>query len=163
METEYILNTCDEKTVSNLTVIHYGSNTYKPEHVSEIKNNSYRNKPRGGLWTSPIGSKWGWKDWCEEENFRECNEDVCFKLKFKPNTKILTIDTIDDMLSLPTHTTEFNSILPNFELLSKEFDAIWLTRNGELETRFSYSDFNLYGWDCESILILNKNCCYQVT
>jgi len=48
----------------------------------------------------------------------------------------------------------------DFEQLSKTYDAVWLTYNGERKTRYSNPD--LYGWDCESVLILNKNSVYQV-
>jgi hypothetical protein len=60
-------------------LIHYGSTNYNHEKVGAIVNENWV-KPKGGLWASPIDSKWGWKDWCESEKFRECNEDNYFNL-----------------------------------------------------------------------------------
>jgi len=49
---------------------------------------------------------------------------------------------------------------PNFELLATMCDAIWLTEKGQNETHLSYP-ISLYGWDCESVLIINGECCYE--
>lgn len=53
--------------------IHYGHTKFNIKKFDNIKN-KYGNKPDGGLWLSPVNSKWGWKDWCESERFKECNE-----------------------------------------------------------------------------------------
>jgi hypothetical protein len=38
----------------------------------------------------------------------------------------------------------------DFEKLAQDYDAMHLTKRGQIETRFSY-DVNLWGgWDCES-------------
>ena len=44
----------------------------------------------------------------------------------------------------------------DFKEASKTWDAIFLTEKGQRETRFTHPK-NLYGWDCESVLILNSN------
>ena len=45
----------------------------------------------------------------------------------------------------------------NFEELARSgIDAIFLTEEGEHATRFS--EPGLYGWDCESILVMNPHC-----
>lgn len=48
----------------------------------------------------------------------------------------------------------FNRGYLDFELLAKNYDAIWLTENGQSETHLYYP-INLYGWDCETVLIMN--------
>jgi len=35
-------------------LIHYGSNKYDPKKVLPITNKGLPNKPKGGLWTSPV-------------------------------------------------------------------------------------------------------------
>jgi len=46
----------------------------------------------------------------------------------------------------------------DFESLANHYDAMWLTETGEISTRLLCQDRNLYGWDCESVLIFNKEC-----
>src|SRR5690606_41763411 len=88
------------------TIVHFGATKYNPELVQPIKNENWV-KPKGGLWTSPINSNWGWKDWCESENFRDCNEANSFKLKFKPDAKIMIIDSLKDLLDLPKYNIDY--------------------------------------------------------
>jgi hypothetical protein len=140
-------------------LIHFGSPAYLPQTVKPIVNDNWV-KPKGGLWTSPIDSNWGWKDWCKSEEFRECKEDNAFILRFKNDAKILVIDGLNDLLKLPMCFIEIGSYkkeFPNFELLATQYDAIWLTEKGLNETHMS-QPINLYGWDCESVLILNPFC-----
>ena len=148
----------------DLVLVHYGSSVYKPEIFRAVKNVG-RVKPIWGLWTSPIKSNWGWKDWCLAENFRTCDDSDSFNLRFKEGSKILVIDSLQDLEKLPKYKVEyterFSKEYPDFELLSKECDAIWLTEKGQTETHLSHP-LSLYGWDCESILILNTDCCYEV-
>lgn len=141
-------------------LIHYGSTNYNPEKVGKIVNENWV-KPKGGLWTSPIDSTWGWKDWCESEDFRECNQSNSFLLQFKQSAKILVIDSLEDLKKLPKQkvviTYKYQKEYLDFELLALEYDAIWLTETGQHETHFSHP-IDLYGWDCESVLILNPYC-----
>ena len=47
---------------------------------------------------------------------------------------------------------------PDFEKVALEFDAIHLTTRGMMETRFTpFETPDLYGWDCESVLVLNRD------
>lgn len=157
-------NFCTTEAVSNLVVIHYGAKQYQHSQIDKIKNRQFV-KPNGGIWTSPVNSNWGWKDWCENNDFRTYEESNCFKLKFKADARILIIDSLEDLKKLPTYVVTYSDKYKkeyvDFELLSEVSDAIWLTTKGESKTRFS-EPIDLYGWDCESVLITNKDCCYQV-
>ncbi len=152
----------EEQTVLNLEVIHYGAKKYDPK-ILHVPVNQYHVKPIGGLWTSPVKSDWGWKDWCHVEDFRKCNARNSFTLKFNKDAKILMIESYEDLETLPLFE---NKDLPSFfklfdyEEIFKSCDAIWLTVDGQNKTRLS-RPLNLYGWDCESILIGNPDCCYQ--
>lgn len=58
---------------------------------------------------------------------------------------------------LTGHKMQSDIYYPDFEAMIRSgIDAIWLTPKGERETRFSHPK-NLYGWDCESVLIMNPN------
>lgn len=157
LEMNYKPRFCKDDVVCSLTVIHYGEKQYQPSKIKPIENEGCV-KPKGGLWTSPINSNWGWKDWCESENFRDCNEANSFKLKFKPDAKIIIIDSLKDLLGLPKYNYHEKQY-PDFELLATMCDAIWLTEKGQNETHLSHP--SLYGWDCESVLIINGECCYE--
>lgn len=107
-------------------------------------------KPKGGLWTSPVDSAWGWRDWCESEAFGDCSHH--FDLEFAGT--VLTIDSVAELTDMEwTKTTHIST--PQFEkLMAKGIDAIHLTVRGQEETRFSYP-YHLYGWDCETVLVMN--------
>lgn len=155
-------NYCSSQCVEELTVIHYGNSSYDPMRILPIRNVGWV-KPRGGFWTSPVDSEWGWKDWCTENEFRECNEENSIRMKFNPDARILVLDSLFDLKRLPFSSSPFVPMLfPDYEELAKSCDAIWLTENGESESRMSYP-VSLYGWDCESILIMNAACCYNVS
>lgn len=137
-----------------MNLIHYGSPSYDPTLFNPIKNRGFV-KPRGGLWTSPINSKRGWKYWCERESFRDCNENNSFKLVLNLDARVFVINSLDDLKNAPLIGENID-----FELLAKTHDAIWLTEIGLRETHLSYP-INLYGWDCETVLILNPHCFTQ--
>jgi len=146
----------------NEYLIHYGSNVFNPELILPIENNNWT-KPCGGLWTSPINSNWGWKDWCERENFRECSKENSFTLKLYDWAKTCVINSVSDLKHLPYYSKSYGKInmrYLNFEKIAKKYDTIWLTEKGLEKTM--WSNPNLYGWDCETVLILNPKCCYQV-
>jgi hypothetical protein len=149
-----------EKHNDWLTLIHYGNKLYDKTKVKPIKNAWV--KPEGGLWTSPVWSDHSWKNWCEDSDFRNNSEELSFKLKFK-DSKILVIDSENDVLDLPNVKHDLQDILTffDFEAIQKDYDAIWLTEPGEHKTRLCGRRTSLYGWDCESVLILNPDCCYQ--
>lgn len=139
-----------------MKLIHYGSWKYDLDKFNPIKNTTWV-KPDGGLWSSPVDSKYGWKEWCIDENFRVKSLKQYFILELNKNAKILTIETEDDLysqLKWITYEKPFGDA-PNFEdLITQGFDAIHLTADGQWNTRLTHPR-NLYGWDCETVLILN--------
>jgi hypothetical protein len=141
---------------------HYGSDVYLPEKVLPVKNDK-RVKPKkeGGVWTSPVDSEWGWKDWNEGEQFAECDEGNSFTVCLNENAKILVIDSLDDLKNAPL-TDGYSKRVFDFERTAKKYDAIWLTAKGQNATQFSHP-LDLCGWDCETVLILNPNCCTAVS
>lgn len=136
---------------------HYGASTYLPEKVLPLKNYSWIKPEKGGLWTSPIDSKWGWKDWNEGELFRKCNEQNSFTIELNKDAKIFIINSLEDLKKAPL-INGFSKKVIDFEYIAKKYDAIWLTEKGQYETHLNYK-LDLYGWDCETVLIINPNCC----
>lgn len=120
-------------------------------------------KPRGGLWSSPVNSKHGWKDWCESEDFHKGEDGTSFRFTLKKEAKVYKINTVGDLLRIPyklkSRCSVFGTWVIDYEAMAQEYDAIWLTAEGERETRYSDREYgmSLYGWDCETLLVLRPS------
>ena len=134
--------------------IHYGHKFFDDNLFKEIENKGFV-KPLGGLWASAINAEYGWKDWCKENNFRDCIEQNSFKFKLKSETRILKIDSVEVLKKLPVIEMPYNFswITLDFEKIKKEYDVIEV-----LISEDSRLYWDLYGWDCDSLLVLNKDC-----
>jgi hypothetical protein len=146
--------------------IAYGSNAYSPEKFRPVDlshwRNAVNNKPFGGLWASPIDSKWGWKDWCESEEWATDTLKKSFTFTIAPTAKIYVIDNGKDLLSVSTYQSEY---IPSFsrtinftQLIQDGYDGIFVTVNAIRAFRDAGPSGaeGLYTWDCESICIFNK-------
>ena len=129
------------------------------DDIKPIKNKGGSlSKPIGGLWASPINSKYGWIDWCKDEEY--CLDSFDVNFQFTISGKIIKIDSKCDLNLLNWVPVYKSSSIcrPDYEALYYSgIDAVWLTENGQNETRFS-QPHSLYGWDCESVLIMNSAC-----
>jgi hypothetical protein len=145
---------CDKK--ENLALIHYGAVAYDPAQFKPIKDEHWI-KPRGGLWTSPVDSTWSWRHWCETEDYLTGSLTKCFTVSFSGN--VLVIDCLKDLDKLPW----IDSLnFPLFECLEyMGVQAIHLTVRGQEETRHSRPR-NLYGWDCESVLVMDPDAIHPI-
>lgn len=134
--------------------IHYGHTKFEPDRFKEIKNRFFFVKPSGGFWASPVDAKWGWKDWCEAEDFRECNIENSFKFTLKDTANVIHIHSVDDLEMLPKIGSNVtDQVLLDFEKLCNDgVDAIELHLSDDNELYWV-----LYGWDCDSILIMNPD------
>lgn len=135
-----------------MELIHYGADKYDPA-LFRTPHDTERmlNKPSGGLWASPVNSDYGWKEWSDAEQWGDTS--CHFLLGFSGNA--LVIDSLADLDQFIWEPTPYWH-KPCFKNVLAEYDAIYLTQKGEQETRFSLPK-SLYGWDCESVLILNKD------
>ena len=135
--------------------IHYGHATFDPNLFKPIQNEQCWVKPRGGLWASPVDAKRGWKDWCESGEFRECIEENSFRFTL-PEANIFHINSSEDLIMLPLiYNSSLSSIciLIDFEkCIELGYDAIELNLSAD---RRLY--WQLYGWDCDSILVMNPD------
>ena len=145
-----------------IVYVHYGSKHFDPLRFMPIKNKELGTKPEGGLWASPLGCKYGWKEWNDNSKFSDCNDDNSFQFTLKDNTKILQINSIDDLVTLPKASSiipapSFWTILDYEKLVENGVDAIQVNMSNDISADITNGlYFQLYGWDCDSMLIMNK-------
>lgn len=124
---------------------------------------SFLNKPSGGMWTSSRryhGSS-AWIEWCENERF-ETGVHRKWLLTPDPDARVAEVDDEPDLWALherfgvkePIGNDGHHLYGLDFYKMSKEFDGIHLTDEGQWRTR-NTQPYNLYGWDCESTVWFN--------
>ena len=146
--------------------IHYGSKEFEPMRFMPIKNKELGVKPEGGLWASPVGCEFGWKEWCASSEYSKCDEENSFLFSLSENANILYINSVCDLDSLP----KASSIIPiplawvtlDFKKLLKDgIDAVQVNMSDEVCNDFTNAAnrlyFKLYGWDCDSTLVMNRD------
>jgi hypothetical protein len=136
-----------------MDLIHYGACAWDRSKFNPIVDQHWI-KPSGGLWTSPKDAEFGWKHWCLGDDYNTESLSSSFSIVFEGN--VLVIDCEEDLDKLVwVQLTAIPSI--SFETLQRSgVDAIYLTWKGQCATRWS-SPRDLYGWDCESVLIMNPD------
>lgn len=162
---------------NNMTeYIHYGHGSeFIPQRFVPIHNTQLpRVKPEHstGLWASPIDSDNSWKDWCECNDFHVDRLNTYFKFELTEGSKIIFIDseaTLKELYELGYKHPRLNeykkTICMSFydleyyldfeKLLADGYDAVEVKINAD-------TYFSLYGWDCDSIIILNPDCIVPV-
>jgi hypothetical protein len=148
-----------------MKVVHYTKPFFKL-HPITIKNGDGKTglfiKPHGGLWCSPLDSAYGWIDWCRGESYGDIDHEQRVILDVDMSNFVV-IDSIEDMetklIWRQVHGL-FGAI--DFEAMVQQgIDGIHLTEKGQIDTQWSHPR-SLYGWDCETILILNERCIKEV-
>lgn len=143
----------------NKEFIHYGHICFRKRLFEPVANYEYYfTKPIGGLWGSPIDG-FGFKVWCEIEGYEKPDHyfDRWFKFKLTDDAKIFVLDgnDIEEIKHIPSIVNNHPNIdikeyFIDFKEASKKYDAIFLAN----EALYHYL---LYGWDCDSILIMNPD------
>lgn len=139
--------------------IHYGHKEYDTSLFVEPQNKEHCNKPIGGLWGSPIDAERGWKQWCEDASFRECNSNNSFVFEIIDTAVIHQINCKADIEALPLQNSIITTwFVPDFEAIKKSgIDAIQFNLSSDTtEDYFDGIYYALYGWDCDCVLVLNK-------
>jgi len=119
-------------------------------------------KPDCGFWTSTYDPSIGgsaWIDWCVGNEYGLARSlDYGWLLTPAADARVLTIDSYADLQAVITayprqlrhvYRYEGYALMPDFERMAHDYDALHLTAAGERATRLSLP-YNLYGWDCES-------------
>lgn len=143
------------------TYIHYGYEPFDRDLIQPIRNRDYFTKPWGGFWASPVDAEFGWKQWCEREQFALDRFVHSFTFTLSPEAKVLTIGSTLDLHGLPRGDTlglDMGMVCLDFEeLLRQGYDAVELELSRDWELYWE-----LYGWDCDSIVILNPDIIVEV-
>lgn len=146
--------------------IHYGCKEFDINKFRPIKNEPYFSKPCGGFWASPVEAEQSWKEWCISNDFRECDESNSFKFILTEGSNVLHLYSAKDLEDLPKlKSREDDYIRKDFldfeKLISLGYDAVELHLSEEIiDEDSTFMDglyWKLYGWDCDSILIMNPN------
>ena len=137
--------------------IHYGHTKFDKRVFNKIKNVDCSTKPKGGLWASDVESEHGWKEWCNENEFRDCDKENSFTFTLSDDAKILYIESVNDLESLPKEKDKFGMnfsswILLDFEKLAEIYDVVEVSISSDFDLYYK-----LYGWDCDSIVIMNPD------
>lgn len=152
----------------SVTYIHYGSDKFDKNLFEPIRKRfDDWNKPLGGLWASREGDKDGWKQWSIDNEFHEDRLEHSFTFTLKPSANVVSIYKPKDVDILPRLYTEnpytHRNFIPDFEeCVRRGIDAIEIVDIYGMDD--SNNDFlldsvyyKLYGWDINSILILNPD------
>lgn len=133
----------------------YDQKEFKPIEYDDVY--TIENKCRYGLWGCPIDSNFGWKEWCEKEEFFIGNDLFTFKLK--DNAKIYVVNNYEDLERISTLKDRFGRGSINFkELLANNYDGIYVTENAIKSLRFLKGNVqDLSCWNVESVCIFNPN------
>lgn len=145
--------------------IHYGSSKF--HSFLPVHNQPLMTKPFGGLWGSPIDSPNSWKDWCLRNKAYVESLNKSFQFTLSNNARIIHLYSVDQLKELPKCTDncppgiDLHDIytLLDFEKIQQTADGIELHLSEERHTEETILGhglyFQLYGWDCDSILIFN--------
>lgn len=138
-------------------------NREKIEKNNELpKETMTMNKPRHSFWASPVNAEYGWKEWCENNNFRDTNAQIPVYLTVLKDCNIFAIESTKQLILPQT----LNTVLFYDVGFSKLIDYNFLRNIGisavELEDasighRFENQyEISFNSWDCESICFLDS-------
>lgn len=141
------------------TYIHYGHGKFSRKKLIDdtalCNKYCHRDDKPCGLWASPVGARYGWKDWCEEENFHTNRLKKSFKFRLKDGARILHVHSLADAKKYLVVKDKFyyayalnlKKIYANFDGMELHLSDDWSMRNNNV--------FN--GWDVDSICVWNPD------
>ena len=145
--------------------IHYGHRCFDKEKFMPIQNQECWNKPRGGFWASPVESELGWKSWCEDNDFGECDEQNSVIFSLKPEANIYHICSVEAANNLPRSQSSYgiNEMMPETPystIMGVDFESMVKAGIDAIFYELSVCPqlyWKLYGWDCDCILVMNPD------
>ena len=148
----------------NNRYIHYGSNEFDPDKINFLAGmygiNTF-SKPMGCLWSSPIDAPYyGWKDWCENNNFHTEKLDKSFTFSLSDNAKILKIHSNEDLNRIKQLDYLWTYRIPYLSTIEEKmlnFPELYFQGYDGFEIYMASNDiyFDFYGWDVDTLLIWN--------
>lgn len=150
--------------MGNKKYIHYGHSSFDRNLFTPIRNREMLTKPSGGLWASAVDAKRGWKDWCTENDFSTDRLSESFEFTLSENARVLHIYDVEQLADLPETEQDLSLwyCLDFEQLLNDGWDAVEVHLSEDSSNIEKYILGNtlycmLYGWDCDSILIMNPD------
>lgn len=153
--------------------IHYGSDKFDRTRFGPIKNRAIpwvKPEGRSGLWACRVDAENSWKEFCEQDALWPDRIKESFKFKLSKKAKVAYLNKPSDCDKLPLYKNNIDSTFfdrterfINFEeCLKQGIDAIevvdiWGRENPDHYDYMETLYYALYGWDCDSILILNPD------
>lgn len=151
--------------------IHYGCSKFDKNLFKPIRNNKFINKPIGGFWGSPINGDNSWYYYCSDNMPHTWKKTLLTYTIFqlKPNAKVLVIKSYSDLEEIVQNgfyrpNTEDDPyyihcdekyIIDYKKISESNIDAILLYLDYDFYTNASENP--MYGYDVDSICILNPN------
>ena len=136
--------------------VHYGHDRFVKELFRPVTNEPRWVKPAfgTGFYASDADAEYGWKEWIEDEHFHlDKYLTHFFMFKLKEDAKIFHLRTLDEMCSAPEAPNPSGirgRYLIDFEKLAQYYDAVDYYETIELH-------YPLYGWDCDTLLVMNPD------
>lgn len=129
------------------------------------------NKPESAFWGSPLNAEFGWKDWCEAEEYGDLEGDkVIWTLQ--EGSKILRIirKEVEDMKTSSllkyyikektvfSTRAEYEDFYLNFPELARQNYAAVELMNASIGHSFTNRlELSFNAWDCQSIVVLDPS------
>lgn len=153
--------------ISENCYMHYGDIAFIREKFEPIENRDFSNKPNGGLWASSCKVENSWRTWCVENEFKRANLDKYFYFNIVDSANVLRIESLADCKELtlrPVGYMHEEYLNPNNEVIDyracieRGIDAIEYKYDIASQCE-DFEEINsiMWGWDCDSILILNPD------
>lgn len=131
-----------------------GSNTTPtPENFDPVTDRE-KLKPKGGLWTSPLVGEESseWVEWCANSDFEYGKKENLYEVTPADDVKLYVIDNRQDLKDI-SYLGYANTYAISFEVLSKEYDGVWLSESGLNSMDSVHPDEPVMtGWDVESTI-----------
>jgi hypothetical protein len=171
-------------TDTNTIYVHYGNDHFEKREV-DLRIKGFVTKPsKAAIWGSPEDAEFSWKDWSEGEHWNLGALEKSFRFKLKGDSKILfisskkDIDELDESLKTNTSAiekhysglTSVSSLIMSMlgSITPEKYNTIDFTKlreNGIDAVEIEYNGYthdNFYGWDCDSICVLNPDAVEEI-
>lgn len=161
------------------TYVTYGLGKFDKSKLVVNLSPGIQGKPVCAFWGSPIDSEYGWKDWCEANEFygnpnKIFSPENTITWTLEDDSKILDIESIDDLENyfhmdyIKNYQRWPGEINYNFDfvrILKDGYSAIELHDSAIGHMFFLYLrneekhqlDMMMNSWDCESIVVLDPD------
>lgn len=130
--------------------IHYwhgSSNEFSLEIFNPVKNDINLTKPSGGFWASRIDAQYSWKDWTSNRiiKYFKCDDSRSFTFTINEDSKILRINSILDLVGLPSLTPFRTRLRLSSNYGNNEIDYTKLVQTNKVELEY-VTNGNEFDW-----------------